>query len=236
MKSILNVGTFYVNTYLVEIKDGWVLIDTGYPFDYKHFIKAAQKKGIALSSIRYVVLTHVHADHVGFLKKILSDTGAALICLPAERERLLSGVNNKEVFISRRSLLLFNRISAACSRFQTFEPLDITGALDPETQPLEREGITFFVLHGHTDNDLCFQVEDKLFVGDVCMNGAGAREYSPLWIEDNAALSESWKRLVAIDAEYIYTGHGKPFLRSELAKFVDKQGNRKLYKLFEYPF
>ena len=233
MKKVINLGTSYLNTYLVEIEGGWLLVDTGYPFGYKQFIKKAARKGVALSSIRYVVLTHVHADHAGFLKRILADTGATLICLPSERERLLSGVNEKDVYLSRKGLFLINRISASLPRFQTFEPVDITGAIDARSQPLAREGITFFVLHGHTDNDLCFRLGDKLFVGDVCMNGAGATGYSPLWIEDNAALVESWRAILRTDAAELYVGHGKPFPKSELAKFVDKQEKRALCKLFK---
>ena len=233
MKAVLNLGTAYVNAYLVEIEGGWVLVDTGYPFDYGHFIRSAKRLGVALSSIRYVVLTHVHADHAGFLDRILADTGATLICLPAERDRLLSGVNVKDVYISRRILLPINRLSAASRRFQTFEPVDASGAIDPETQPLASEGITFCTLHGHTDNDLCLRVEDKIFVGDVCMNGIGSTGHSPLWIEDNERLVESWRRIVASDAVYLYPGHGKPFPKSDLAKFVGKQAKRKLCKLYD---
>ena len=233
MKTVLNLGTFYANAYLIEIKDGWLLVDSGYPFDYGRFIRKAKRNGIELSSIRYVVLTHVHADHAGFLKKILADTGATLLYLPAEKERLLSGKNEQNVFISRKSTFLLNRISAATPRFQTFDPPSVEGAIDAETQPLAEEGVRFFVLHGHTDNDLCFTVDDKIFVGDICMNGAGATGYSPLWIEDNEKLTESWRRLLATDGKFLYPGHGKPFLKSELAKFVDKQAKRKLCKLFK---
>ena len=233
MKRILNLGTVSVNTYLIRVRGGWVLVDTGYPFAYKHFLKKAKQNKIELSSIRYVVLTHVHADHAGFLKRILGDTGAQLITLPAERERLLSGVNEKNVYISRRSAFLINRISAATQRLQTFEPVDAEGAIDAETQPLLEEGIRFFVLHGHTDNDLCFQVEDKLFVGDICMNGAGSTGHSPLWIEDNDKLVESWKQLTAMEGESLYVGHGKPFPKTDLTRFIAKQEKRKLCKLFK---
>ena len=232
MKNVLNLGSFYMNSYLIRLSDGLLLVDTGYSFDYKHFIRAAKRKGIALSSIRYVVLTHAHADHAGFSKRILADTGATLVCLPAERDRLLSGVNNKDVYISRKCTHWINRISAATKRLQTFPPVDIAGAADATAQPLAAEGITFFVLHGHTDNDLCFRVEDKVFVGDVCMNGAGAKGYSPLWIEDPEALLESWRRLLETDAETVYAGHGKPFPLRDLARCVEKQGKRKMCKLF----
>lgn len=55
----------------------------------------------------------------------------------------------------------------------------------------------------------------------------------PLWIEDNAALTESWKLLLAIDAEFLYVGHGKPFPKRDLAEFVKKQENRTLCKLYK---
>ena len=74
---------------------------------------------------------------------------------------------------------LLNRISAATPRLQTFAPVDVSDAVDAEAQPLAAEGIAFFVLRGHTDADLCFQVDDKLFVGDVCMSGIGSVGYSP---------------------------------------------------------
>ena len=74
---------------------------------------------------------------------------------------------------------MLNRISAATPRLQTFAPVDVSDAVDAEAQPLAAEGIAFFVLRGHTDADLCFQVDDKLFVGDVCMSGIGSVGYSP---------------------------------------------------------
>ena len=232
MKRILNLGTFYQNAYLIEITGGWLLVDTGYPFSYRSFIRRLKREGIELGEIRYVALTHVHADHAGFLKRILSETGARLIALLAHRERLASGENVKDVYLSRRVLYPINRLSAALPRFQTFEPVDAE-ITDAEGQPLADEGITFFVLHGHTDNDLCFRVDDKIFVGDVCMNGAGATGYSPLWIEDNVALVDSWKTLLSSDGEMLYLGHGKPIRKSELKKCVEKQSRRKLCKLFK---
>ena len=52
------------------------------------------------------------------------------------------------------------------------------------------------------------------------MSGIGSVGYSPLWIEDNAALTESWKQLLAMDAEFLYVGQGKPFPKRDLAEFV----------------
>ena len=178
---------------------------------------------------------NVSGEKRTILMEKLGAVQAYLSALPqdAERERLLSGENDKDVYISRPCAFLLNRISAATKRLQTFPPVDATDAVDAMTQPLTEEGVTFFALHGHTDNDLCFRLDDKLFVGDVCMNGLAASGYSPIWIEDNDKLVESWRELIRSDAEYLYPGHGKPFPRSELEKYVEKQAKRKLCKLFK---
>ncbi len=65
------------------------------------------------------------------------------------------------------------------------------------------------------------------------MSEIGLVGYSPLWIEDNAALTESRKQFLAIDAEFLYVGHGKPFPKRDLGEFVKKQENRTICKLYK---
>lgn len=36
---IINVGNTFTNTYLIKVLDGYILIDSGYPADYKKFVK-----------------------------------------------------------------------------------------------------------------------------------------------------------------------------------------------------
>ena len=49
---ILNLGNRVVNQYLVELNDGFLLIDTGYSNGYKRFIKNLSKHHIQKEQIR----------------------------------------------------------------------------------------------------------------------------------------------------------------------------------------
>jgi metal-dependent hydrolase (beta-lactamase superfamily II) len=47
------------------------MIDTGYEHNLKDVETKLNKKGIKLSDIKYVFLTHAHDDHAGFLNELL---------------------------------------------------------------------------------------------------------------------------------------------------------------------
>ena len=70
---ILNLGNRVVNQYLVELNDGFLLIDTGYSNGYKRFIKNLSKHRIQKEQIKYVFITHAHDDHIGFLAELLNN-------------------------------------------------------------------------------------------------------------------------------------------------------------------
>lgn len=231
MNKAINLGNSYMNVYLLPIPDGYVLLDTGYFFNYKGFIRQAKKKKIDLNSIRYLVITHVHADHVGFAQKLLQETNAKLILVQEDKERALRGKNVEDVFISRRDYWLLSKCSVALSHYtQEFPPVTAE-SIDPLTQPLAEYGMTFSLLHGHTSNDLCLRIGDDLYCGDICMSGAGAANHSPMWIENNDLLVQSWEEILASGVKTIYPAHGKPFTTQTLAACLEKQRGRKVYKL-----
>lgn len=70
---MLNAGNRIVNNWIYPIKDGYVVIDTGYENGFKKFKKNISKLHIKLDDIRYVFLTHAHDDHAGFLNQFLSE-------------------------------------------------------------------------------------------------------------------------------------------------------------------
>ena len=234
MEEIINLGASYMNAYLLALDEGYCLIDTGYPFDRKNFLRKAKKKGIELTEIKYIVITHVHADHVGFLKYLLDSTNATLICTSDHVARLKTGINEMDVYISDLVNLITSKFSVAFKKItQCFEPVEYDKVVDPMTQPLIDQGLDFFLLKVHTSSDLCVKYKDIIFCGDVCMNGMGSKVHSPMWIEDNAALADSWEILSNREESTLYPAHGKPFERSAIASLVEAQRNRKIYKLYK---
>ena len=71
MAKLINVGDRVMNTWIYEISDGYVMIDTGYPGKLKSVEERMKRRGIRWSDIRYLFLTHAHDDHAGFLNDLM---------------------------------------------------------------------------------------------------------------------------------------------------------------------
>jgi glyoxylase-like metal-dependent hydrolase (beta-lactamase superfamily II) len=83
--NIVNVGYQSTNYYAIDIKGGKLLVDCGWPGTLPQFTKVLQRKGISLSEIKYLLVTHFHPDHAG-LAQDLKNHGAKLILPACQKE------------------------------------------------------------------------------------------------------------------------------------------------------
>ena len=81
---IYNVGNRVMNTYLYRIKDGYVMIDTGYENSYQKCTSSMKRQGISWDDVKYIFLTHAHDDHAGFLKEVL-DKHLNITCIISDK-------------------------------------------------------------------------------------------------------------------------------------------------------
>ena len=58
------------NTYLVEAPKGLILVDTGLPGTEKRIMKALAQLGRTAESVKLVLITHRHLDHIGSVSAI----------------------------------------------------------------------------------------------------------------------------------------------------------------------
>jgi glyoxylase-like metal-dependent hydrolase (beta-lactamase superfamily II) len=79
---------FPVNAYLVREEDGFTLIDTGAGGIESAVIETAGERG---ASIRRIVLTHAHGDHVGSLDALTAALPDAEVAISARDTRFLAG-------------------------------------------------------------------------------------------------------------------------------------------------
>ena len=68
--NIVNVGYASTNYYVIDIKDGKLLVDCGWPGTLPQFLNVLKRKDIALDSIRYLLVTHFHPDHAGLVQEL----------------------------------------------------------------------------------------------------------------------------------------------------------------------
>src|SRR5512133_600510 len=77
--SIVSIPLSMSHTYLIPCPDGYLQVDTGYCRDYPIYRQKLAKAGIPIESIRYLLLTHHHDDHAGFLNELTRDTDVTII-------------------------------------------------------------------------------------------------------------------------------------------------------------
>ncbi len=64
--------SFYLNSYLVQGSDGWLLVDAGWN-DTQSLDSLEQQlgeQGVRFSDISQIVITHIHPDHYGLVSKL----------------------------------------------------------------------------------------------------------------------------------------------------------------------
>ncbi len=187
----LIVGALQVNCYILGSRNGGggVVIDPG--GDTEAIADVLDEEGI---TVRYILLTHGHVDHVGGVWDL-------------ERRR------GGEVLMHKGDLPLLEGIEAQAMAF----------GLPPSGQPhidryieegdtIEIDDIRIDVLHtpGHSPGGVCYRVIDNVFVGDTLFSGSVGRTDLPGGSFNELVGSVRGKLFPLGNETRVYPGHG-PF-------------------------
>lgn len=77
-------GTKRVNWYLVEGDDGVLVVDAGVPGHWPQLLSGLADRGYGLDNVAALVLTHGHADHVGFAERLRETAGVPVFVHEAD--------------------------------------------------------------------------------------------------------------------------------------------------------
>ncbi len=229
---MINVGDRIVNTFVYPVEGGYVMIDTGYDGMFQSRQKKLNKQNISIKEIKYIFLTHVHDDHVGFLndmiqanpeiKVILSEKGLDMLrkgeCSP------VGGCSGKQAYYFCEILKLFVKGE---HNFPPIKPeYEKNLWLFNQDSKAEIEKVlqaTILETSGHTSDSISLLTKDgDLFCGDAAMNGFPSKNNIIIWIENKREYQESWQKIIAIKPKLIYPAHGKAFSVKCLDKNMKK--------------
>ena len=181
------------NCYIVtdeETKETLV-IDPGGEAD-----KIIEMLDILEAKLKYIYLTHCHADHIGAITEIKNKKGGKILIHRDDAE----GLNNENINLSE------------CINMGDIE-LEADSRVD-EDDLIHIGNLEFRVIHtpGHTKGGSCVYCEKEkcLFSGDTMFSGTWGRTDLPTSSREDIMKSITEKLLKLPDETIVYPGHGKP--------------------------
>ena len=171
----LTLGLYQTNTYLLANDTEAVVIDPGYEAD-------TILDALAGKTLKAILLTHGHFDHVGAVKELVAETGC-------------------EVWIHAAEATLPPMVTAG--------PLYFTHTYDEGDTVSPIAGLELTVLHtpGHTPGSVCLLMGKEMFSGDTLFACSFGRTDLPGG--DPRKMMESLRRLASLQGNFfIHPGHG----------------------------
>ncbi|MEE1282233.1 MAG: MBL fold metallo-hydrolase [Acutalibacteraceae bacterium] len=182
-------GALMVNCYIIEdVETGDIaIVDPGYTStEIKKLLDEKSDK------IKYILLTHGHFDHIGYVKKLTGLTNAKVVISKLEEPFLLD--------------TRLNLLPPSFGKFISDIIADIT-LEDNDELMLGKTVIKYISTPGHTQGSGCFIIDNCIFTGDTIMKLSMGRTDLPTGNDDD--MVKSLKRLYNLDENYtVYPGHG----------------------------
>ncbi len=220
------------NWYLIEESGRLTLVDAGFPGHYRQFKAGMESLGFLNKDIEAIVLTHAHADHIGFAEKLRKRSKAPVFIHKADAKMaqrplqlpwlgLLSNAWRKYT-ATMLGVAIVNGVFTLPSMSQVHTIHD-NQVLDIPGRPR--------VIHtpGHTDGEIVLHLADRkvLISGDTIvtrnlLTGAlGTPQLTNPILNDNY---EQAKRSLSLIQELgeltILPGHGSPW-KGEIKEAVE---------------
>lgn len=213
----LNLGA--VNVSLI-LTDRPVLVDVGFAANTARVERFLAQSGVAQGGLDAIVLTHMHADHVGKARQLADAWGAELLFSEAGATAAVSG-KNAPGEATKAWVSLMGRLGLMPSEF---EPLTADRYLR-SGDALDVGGIHATVLAspGHTDHCISLVLGDgSAIIGDLLMGSPISRNRPsmPLLLWDRRAWITSLHRLAGERWSVAYVGHGQPIDRASFDRFL----------------
>jgi glyoxylase-like metal-dependent hydrolase (beta-lactamase superfamily II) len=219
--NVLRMGTSIVNWYLVADDDGVTVVDAAFPAYGSQLGEGLRELGRSQSDLKAIVLTHAHADHVGFAEQLRRKLGIPVYVHRGDVE--LAG--NLQPFGSTAGSMLPYFRYPTCLRFigewitkggaRPHPIAEVTPFEDGDELPVPGR-LRAIHTPGHTDGHAAFVSGEVMLTGDaLCTLNplTGKRGPQVLPAAVTASVDEalaSLDKLVDSGASVVLPGHGDP--------------------------
>lgn len=176
-----------------EKRNGWVMIDAGWPDTLPQLLQLLNQYDIYINDIDYLIITHFHPDHAG-LTQNLKDYGVKLIL----HECQVPYVHKLNNFFKKNPKANFKDIVTNSNLIiSSFESRSF----------LKSIGIEGELIHtpGHSDDSI------SLVIDECCAFTGDLPQLSLMDAYDDEIMKNSWKLILEHNVKTIYPAHGDPY-------------------------
>ena len=204
---VMQVGMLSVNCYIVvSDSQNAAVIDPG--GEAERILDYLQTNKLTLKRI---LLTHGHIDHIGAVKVLKDRTGAEIYIHDLDAEMLNDPVKN------------------LASPFRmAYQPVSPDHTFSDGSR-ISLDEITFTVMHtpGHTKGSSVFLTGTTMFSGDTLFQGSIGR--TDFYGGDYETMQRSLKKLSELETDYtVLSGHGEKTTLGEEKKYNPYLGDSEL--------
>ncbi len=178
------------NTYFVRGTSGGLLIDTDYAGTLSAFYKALKSNHMSISDISYILATHFHPDHIGFVSE-LQKMGIKLLLIDIQCDyvHFADGIFKRENNLQYEPIDEKAATVITCDESRNFlADLGIAGEI-VKTASHSKDSVSIILDSG------------ECMVGDL-----EPMEYLDAYVE-NTALQNDWKLIMSYHPKVIYYAH-----------------------------
>jgi len=184
-------GIYAANCYIIysEVTRDAIVVDPG--GDVDDILSSIRENGL---KIKYIVLTHGHADHIGGVKELKKVLSVPVMIHEDDREILVDGNKNLSTIMAMGTVEIEPDI--------LLKDGDIIEFGDEKAQ----------VIHtpGHTRGGICIKIGDSMITGDTLFTGSIGRTDLLGGDYDSIINSIKDKIMIYSDDIKVFPGHGAP--------------------------
>lgn len=203
---------FGTNVYLLKDPGGtWTMVDTGLPGKDAEILAYLKRQEIAPSSVRSILLTHLHLDHTGNLRRLQHATRAKTYAHWIEAAFIANHPKYDGPGMAPKESVEVDE------RLKDGDAIDAGG------------GLVAYHTPGHTPGHTAYYAPARrlLFAGDLLFgDGPSAVILTvPQYTHHTPTAQVSARRVARLDIDAIVMGHGGPFparAGALLKKLVEK--------------
>jgi glyoxylase-like metal-dependent hydrolase (beta-lactamase superfamily II) len=210
------------NSFLVNSKNNYILIDTGRENSWKELTNKLDEI-LGKNKLSCLILTHTHFDHAENAAKIKKKYEITIITHNSESDYLKHGNSPLPKGTNLATGFMTSIFGKKIQSKYNYEPADPDILVD-EKYDLNDFGFNSYIMctPGHSKGSMSIIIDNEIaIVGDAMFGVFGNSVYPP-FADDPKIMTESWDKLLNTNCNLFLPGHGKEISQKLLKNQYEK--------------